>query len=78
MIGEFHFGSLDRGSSHVGVKKAESQTRRGAFYKEYIQGALRNPLIVGAHWFQYLDEPFAGRFDGENYNVGVIDVCDNP
>lgn len=78
MIGEFHFGSLDRGSFHVGVKKAESQEQRGEFYKEYIQGALRNPLIVGAHWFQYLDEPLTGRFDGENYNVGLVDICDNP
>ncbi|MGB5668043.1 MAG: beta-galactosidase [Maribacter sp.] len=78
MIGEFHFGALDRGSFHVGVKKANSQSERGQFYQNYVQGALRNPLIVGAHWFQYLDEPNTGRFDGENYNVGFVDICDNP
>ncbi len=78
MIGEFHFGALDRGSFHVGVKAAESQEDRGQKYQDYIQGALRNPQIVGAHWFQYLDEPLTGRFDGENYNVGLVDVCDNP
>lgn len=78
MIGEFHFGSLDKGSFHVGIKKAKNQAERGKMYKSYIQGALRHPNIVGAHWFQYLDEPNTGRFDGENYNVGFIDVCDNP
>lgn len=78
MIGEFHFGALDRGSFHVGVKKAADQAERGQMYQDYVQGALRNPYIVGAHWFQYLDEPNTGRFDGENYNVGFIDICDNP
>ncbi len=78
MIGEFHFGALDRGSFHVGIKEAKNQSERGELYKDYIQGALRNPLIVGAHWFQYIDEPLTGRFDGENYNVGLIDICDNP
>ena len=78
MIGEFHFGALDNGSFHVGIKKAKNQTERGQMYQDYIQGALRHPNIVGAHWFQYIDEPITGRFDGENYNVGFIDVCDNP
>ncbi len=78
MIGEFHFGALDRGSFHLGVKSAKNQTERGQMYQNYIQGALRNPNIVGAHWFQYLDEPNTGRFDGENYNVGFVDICDNP
>ncbi len=78
MIGEFHFGANDRGSFHVGVKRAKNQAERGQMYQDYIQGALRNPYIIGAHWFQYIDEPNTGRFDGENYNVGFIDVCDNP
>lgn len=78
MIGEFHFGALDKGSFHVGIKKAANQAERGEMFKNYIQGALRHPNIVGAHWFQYIDEPITGRFDGENYNVGFIDVCDNP
>ena len=78
MIGEFHFGALDRGSLHVGIKVAKDQTERGEMFKSYIKGALRHPNIVGAHWFQYIDEPITGRFDGENYNVGFIDIADNP
>ncbi|TNJ46215.1 beta-galactosidase [Tamlana fucoidanivorans] len=78
LIGEFHFGAVDRGMFHAGVKKAESQEDRGEKYQSYIQGALRNPSVIGAHWFQYIDEPLTGRFDGENYNIGLVDVCDNP
>ena len=32
--------------------------------------------MVGAHWFQWLDEPVTGRMDGENYNIGMVDVTD--
>lgn len=78
IIGEFHFGSTDYGSFHPGVKAVNNQNDRGEMYKSYIEGSLRNPNIVGAHWFQYIDEPITGRFDGENYNVGFVDVCDNP
>jgi len=78
LIGEFHFGATDRGLFHPGVKAARNQEDRGTLYKNYVEGALRNPLIVGAHWFQYINEPLTGRFDGENYNVGLVDVNDNP
>jgi hypothetical protein len=37
------------------------------------------PNFVGCHWFQYVDEPITGRwFDGENYNIGLVDVTDTP
>lgn len=75
VIGEFHFGSLDRGMFHIGVKWAKDQADRGQKYQDYIQGALRNKQIVGAHWFQYIDEPITGRGDGENYNVGLVNVA---
>lgn len=78
MIGEFHFGALDRGNFHLGVKGAKNQEHRGHLYKNYIKGALRNPQIVGAHWFQYMDEATTGREDGENYNVGFISITDTP
>jgi len=78
MIGEFHFGALDRGSLHVGVKAAKSQKHRGQLYQDYMKSALANPQIVGAHWFQYLDEATSGREDGENYNVGFVSIADTP
>ena len=33
---------------------------------------------VGAHYFQYIDEPTAGRSDGENYQIGWVDATDTP
>jgi len=78
IIGEFHFGALDRGMFHTGLKKTADQQDRAEKYKSYVQGALRNPYIVGTHWFQYKDQATTGRGDGENYQIGLIDICDKP
>ncbi len=63
IIGEFHFGALDRGMFHTGLKKTTDQQDRAAKYKSYVQGALRNSYIVGTHWFQYKDQATTGRGD---------------
>jgi hypothetical protein len=78
LIGEFHWGALDRGLFSVGMRGVADQNQRADDYYHFIEGALNNPQIVGTHWFQYSDEPTAGRFDGENYQIGFVDVCDNP
>ena len=78
IIGEFHFGALDRGMFHTGLRGARDQDHRAELYRSYVQGALRDPLIVGTHWFQYQDQPTTGRFDDENYQIGFIDICDTP
>jgi hypothetical protein len=78
IIGEFHFGALDRGMFHTGLRRTANQQDRADKYKSYVQGALRNPCIVGTHWFQYKDQATTGRGDGENYQIGFIDICDKP
>jgi len=78
IIGEFHFGALDRGMIHPGLRSVSNQQERAEAYEDYVTGALKNSQIIGTHWFQYLSQPFSGRFDGENYQVGIVDICDNP
>jgi hypothetical protein len=78
LIGEFHFGALDRGLFHTGLRKARDQAQRAEFYRNYVRGALQNPHLVGTHWFQFRDQPTTGRSDGENYQIGLIDICDTP
>jgi hypothetical protein len=78
IIGEFHFGALDRGLFHAGLVPVRDQQARAKSYEKYIGSALAHPLIVGAHWFEFGDEPTTGRGDGENYQCGFVDVCDTP
>lgn len=78
MIGEFHFGSTDRGLPATGIQGALSQSDRGKAYRYYIEQGLARPELIGMHYFQWLDQPVFGRFDGENYNIGLMDICNNP
>ena len=78
MVGEFHFGALDRGLLHTGLRSVRNQSQRADAYTHYIESALRNPNFVGVHWFQMYDEPVTGRGDGENYQIGFLDICDHP
>jgi hypothetical protein len=78
IIGEFHFGALDRGMFHTGLRKTANQQDRAQKYREYVESALRNPFVVGTHWFQYRDQATTGRGDGENYQIGLVDICDTP
>lgn len=78
IIGEFHFGALDRGMFHTGLVPTNDQNDRAQKYYDYVLSALNHPNFVGTHWFQYGSQPFTGRFDGENYQIGLVDLTDTP
>lgn len=79
IIGEFHFGALDRGMFHTGLVAVKDQKDRAATYTQYVTDCLNDPNIVGCHWFQYMDSPVTGRsLDGENYQIGFLDNVDTP
>jgi hypothetical protein len=79
LIGEFHFGSVDRGLFWEGLIGVGRESERGPAYARYLRAVADNPDFVGAHWFQYLDEPLTGRtFDGENAHIGFVTVADLP
>ena len=78
LVGEFHFGALDRGPFCPGLILLRDQNERAQVYGDYVRSALEHPQFVGVHWHQFSDQSTAGRFDGENMQVGWTDVCDTP
>lgn len=77
VIGEFHFGVPERGLA-PGLAQTVNQEERGVAYRYYVENAAAYPAIIGTHWFQWMDQPATGRNDGENYNIGFVDVTDQP
>lgn len=77
LIGEFHIGAPERGMAQ-GLVQAKNQEERAVAYRYYVEQCAAHPAVIGAHWFQWLDQPATGRFDGENYNIGFVDVTDQP
>jgi len=77
IVGEFHFGTPGRGLA-AGLRQSRDQQERGVAYRYYVENAAAHPAVVGTHWFQWVDQPATGRMDGENYNIGLVDVTDRP
>ena len=78
IIGEWHFGALDVGLPSSGIGHVPTQEDRGKAYRVYLEDAAANPYCVGVHWFTLYDQSALGRFDGENYNIGFLDICNQP
>ena len=77
LVSEFQFGSRDRGPFWPGPVEVAREEDRGPAYGNFLKAALAQPTIVGAHWFQYLDQPASGRLlDAENGHLGLVAITD--
>jgi hypothetical protein len=81
LISEYFFAADENRSGnvnngHLMHVKTQEQRAKGAV------AAKRNfasfPNVAGVHWFQYTDEPTGGRSDGEDFNMGLVDIHNKP
>ena len=56
----------------------DTQAQRAAVVAAQARQFAGWPFVVGWHWFQWMDEPPHGRDDGEDYNMGLVDLYDVP
>ena len=75
MIGEWHFGTTVDGLPSSGIGQVACQADRGKAFRIYLEDAAARPWCVGVHYFTLHDQHLLGRFDGENYQIGFMDVC---
>lgn len=80
LVGEFAFRAEDSGlpNTQGAGPKVPDQAARGKAYADYVTRLESLPEAVGYHWFEWVDEPKEGRFDGENSNYGLVDIHDRP
>jgi len=81
LVSEFFCAAMENrsGNKNTGhLLKVRSQTERAMVVQKALENFARCPYIVGTHWFQYYDEPKGGRPDGEDYNMGLVDIYDQP
>ncbi|HLK61337.1 MAG TPA: hypothetical protein VKU00_32605 [Chthonomonadaceae bacterium] len=81
-VGEFYMTSTENRSgnknSSSGFPVVPTQQQRASGFASTLTALAKTPYVVGADWFQYYDEPMFGRPDGENYNMGLVDIEDRP
>lgn len=78
LISEFHFGSGSHGVWGRGLTPCADADNQAELYRAYVNDALQHPQFVGAHWFTWADQPVTGRYDGENFRVGLVNIVDKP
>jgi hypothetical protein len=80
LISEFGYRAADVGLPNSWppvYPTLPDQTQRSEAYARYMNEVLARPYIVGTHWFEYVDEPATGRFDGEDDNWGFVNIRDD-
>jgi hypothetical protein len=80
LIGEFSYRAADSGLPNTlppFFPTLATQAERARALGTYLRRVLARPYLVGAHWFQYMDQPASGRFDGENQNFGLVTITDD-
>src|SRR5262249_33922550 len=82
LIGEFYMAARENRTgnknNHGTYPVVATQKERARGFRKTIEWLLRTPYVIGADWFQYYDEARHGRFDGENFNFGLVDIYDQP
>jgi len=82
LIGEVYMAASENQTGNLnsvgGFPTVQTQRERAASAKRMLVNLAREPAVIGVDWFQYYDEPPRGRFDGEDYNMGLVDVHGQP
>jgi len=82
LITEFYAAAMENSSGNSndssGFPTVKTQKDRVKSFSNQLNAIRQHPFVVGAHWFQYYDEGMHGREDGENYNMGLVDIYDKP
>lgn len=81
IVTEFHYGEPTRGLTFA-INMAKNEDDKGRLYRHYVEKMAASGMVVGTHWFEYLDQAPTGRwfqgYNGEAGAIGLIDVTDRP
>lgn len=81
LVSEFGYRAADAGLPNTTPAifvTLPTQADRADALRNYGRCLLDTSYVVGAHWFLHADQPAAGRADGEDQNLGLVDVEDRP
>lgn len=78
MITESSVGHRGHGLAGILAYPGCEPGAREAALQCLLESAAAHPQIVGIHHFNFKDQTLIGRWDGENYGFGLVDVTDTP
>ena len=78
LIGEWHIAGYEMRNLAAGLVFSPDQVERTKACLFYMEHAMAHDTCVGAHYFEWNDQPVLGRFDGECMQHGLISLCNVP
>ena len=81
LISEYFFAARENRSHNANnghLMTVDTQAQRAKGATTSLANLASFPNVVGVHWFQYADEPSGGRSDGEDFDMGLVDVDNRP
>nr|WP_279343388.1 hypothetical protein [Fundidesulfovibrio terrae] len=81
LISEYFFAAADNRSGNLNnghLMHVATQEERAKGATAAMKNFASFPNVAGVHWFQYSDEPTGGRSDGEDFNMGLVDIHNKP
>jgi len=82
IVTEFYMTAMENQTgnknSSGGFPVVQTQVQRAKAFGRDVSEMAARPYMLGAHWFQFYDEPPKGRGDGEDYNMGLVDIQGQP
>jgi hypothetical protein len=82
IVTEFYAAAMENRSgnrnSNGPFLVVQTQKERAQAAAAMAEQLARLPFVVGYHWFGWADEPSGGRTDGEDFNMGLVDVENEP
>jgi len=81
MLTEYHYGDPTEGQTSS-IQMMDNEQQKGYAYRNYVENLAATGFVVGAHWFEYLDQAVTGRwfqgYNGEGFGIGLLNVADRP
>jgi hypothetical protein len=82
IVSEIYLAAMENSSgnrnSTGGFPTVDTQAQRAAAVQRSLTQLAGLPYVVGVDWFQYSDESPDGRYDGEDFNMGLVDIHGEP
>ncbi len=81
LVSEFGFRADDAGLPNSWppiYPNLQTQQDRADAFETAALPWIESGRVVGMHWFQWVDQPHEGRFDGEDNNWGLVNHADEP
>lgn len=77
-IADYQAGALDKGLPSGGPAATNTTGERTQAIRTMMEDGFYRNEVIGMMYSAFYDRPLLGRLDGENGQIGLLDICHKP